>query len=144
LAGSLHAAIDYDMEIAAIKERREIERLLVRLNASKTHEFPPKHQRVGASVKHGVYIIKNKSGRVVHVGRTVSGRGGLAQRLSNHLQGQSSFTNVHLNGNGDRLRQGYKFQFLAIRERRSRALLVHAATAFHCPVHLGVGVKRGT
>ena len=80
----------------------------------------------------------------MHVGRTVRGTGGLVQRLTNHLRRQSSFTKVHLHGNGDRLRRGCAFQFLVVRKRRSRALLEHAATAWHCPAHLGVGVKRDT
>jgi len=43
---------------AAMKERREIEHLLTRLNASKRHEFPPKGQRLVAPGTHGVYIIR--------------------------------------------------------------------------------------
>ena len=125
-----------------MNERQQIKSLLTRLNSSKVKLFPAERQRIAAPDTHGVYLIRSPSGRVVHVGRTVRGHAGLAQRLTNHLRGQSSFTIGYLRGNGDRLRQGYTFQFIVVRKRRSRALLEHAATAWHCPAHLGLGVKR--
>jgi hypothetical protein len=70
----------------------------------------------------------------------VRGHNGLRQRLQNHLQGQSSFVRAHFRGNGGRLRGKCTFQVLVVPRDRPRALLEYAATVWHCPKHLGLGV----
>ena len=103
------------------------------------HRFPQARMPLEAPKTQGVYVIRNSSGMVVHVGRTVRGRSGLAQRLRNHLQGQSSFVQKSLAGKASLLRQGYTYQFLEVHHDRTRALLKFIATAWHCPQHLGLG-----
>ncbi|HXI70953.1 MAG TPA: hypothetical protein VNN22_11420 [Verrucomicrobiae bacterium] len=46
-------------------------------------------------------------------------------------------------GDGSILRDGYTFQFLAVSDDRKRALLEYFATAWHCPVHVGLGLASG-
>ena len=124
-------------------ERKRIEGLFQQLERQPTIPFPQLRQPLRAPKTHGVYIIRDKKGRVVHVGRSVWGKEGLFQRLHNHLQAQSSFVVVHLSGNGKALREGYTFQYLDVPHARKRALLEHFATAWHCPAHLGVGKREG-
>ena len=64
------------------------------------HRFPEPRGRIEAPNQQGVYIIYSPSGRVMHVGRTPKGRRGIVQRLGDHLHARSSFTNVHLDGDG--------------------------------------------
>lgn len=120
-------------------ERQKIRNLLSRLNRQPLRSFPPERQRLNAPKAHGVYVIRNRNKRVVHVGRTLRGKNGLAQRLRNHLQAQSSFVIAHLNGDGNKLRNGFTYQYLEVKNDRARALLEHCATAWHCPLHLGLG-----
>lgn len=93
------------------------------------------------STEQGVYIIYDPKGEVVHVGRSVRGRNGLYQRLRNHLRGNSSFTKQFLNGDGSKLRSGYKYKYKVIPNPRTRALLEALATGRLCPKHLGLGDK---
>ena len=120
-------------------EPQTIQRLLKQLLRSESHPFPPERRRLEAPTDPGIYIIYDPNGRVAHVGRSVRGRNGLNQRLRNHLQGNSSFTNEYLKGNGDKLRQGYKYKYLVIPDPRERALLEALATGALCPLHLGLG-----
>ncbi len=92
--------------------------------------------------KHAVYIIYNPEGIVEHVGRSVRGRKGLVQRLTNHLYGNSSFVIKHLSGKGKKLRQGYQFQYLEIEDDRKRALVECLAAGELCPAHVGLGQTR--
>lgn len=78
----------------------------------------------------------------MHVGRSVRGREGLAQRLGNHLRGQSSFAKSYLKGNGRLLREGYTYQYLVVADNRARALLEHLAVGELCPEHLGLGTGK--
>lgn len=123
-------------------ERQRIRKLLAKLNAQPRVPFPNVRQRLQAPDTHGVYVIRNPSRRVLHVGRTQRGRAGLRQRLRNHLSAQSSFVVAHLKGDADKLRNGFTYQYLEVSDGRDRALLEHLATAWHCPVHLGVGNSR--
>jgi hypothetical protein len=123
-------------------ERQRIRKLLSRLNRQPRRLFPPERHRLDAPKTHGVYVIRNRNGRVLHVGRTLRGREGLFQRLRDHLASQSSFVNSYLAGNGRKLRSGYTYQYLEVRSDRARALLEHCATAWHCPRHLGLGASR--
>jgi len=124
-------------------EREEIETLFERLNEQKEYPFPKAGVPLVVSDKPGVYVIRDEARKVVHVGRTVRGRGGLKQRLNNHLRGQSSFVkDSHLNGDGSRLRGVYTFQVLSVDDSRQRALLECLAIARLCPEHLGLGALR--
>jgi hypothetical protein len=115
----------------------------VQLNSQQIQPFPKLGARLEVPSTHGVYVIREPRGRIAHVGRTVRGRAGLLQRLRNHLRGQSSFAIVQFRGKGEMLRRGYTFQFLEVPDGRARALLEFAATAWHCPHHLGIGARRG-
>jgi hypothetical protein len=122
-------------------EREEIECLFSELQKQPKSKFPQLGKRLDAPKdRHGVYVIRNSSGLVEHVGRTLRGKKSLFQRLGNHLGGISSFMETHHSGNGRVLRDGYTFQFLAVDNDRQRALLEYYATAWHCPVHLGLGL----
>ena len=123
-------------------EKHQIEALFQRLEKQPRVAFPEKRGRLLAPKTQGVYVIRNKKGLVVHVGRTVRGNAGLHQRLNNHLQAKSSFVIVHLNSDGNALREGYTFQSLQVLNERKRALLEHFATAWHCPAHLGLGMRE--
>ncbi len=75
----------------------------------------------------------------MHVGRTLRGKGGIHQRLNNHLHGQSSFTAVKFDRMGWKLRNGYEYQYLEVRNSRKRALLEAYAIGMLCPNHIGLG-----
>lgn len=123
-------------------ERDEIEKLFRKLEERPRLRFPKLRETLSApNDHHGVYVFRNPAGDVEHVGRTLRGRGCLFQRLKNHLQAQSSFVQKHLQGNGSVLRDGYTYQYLEVDDDRKRALLECYATAWHCPVHLGLGLS---
>ena len=112
-------------------EKDQIEALFQRLEKQPRVAFPLTRAKPLAPKTHGVYVIRNKKGRVVHVGRTVRGEAGLHQRLNNHLQANSLFGTVHLSSDGIALREAYTFQYLEVPNERKRALLEHYATAWH-------------
>jgi hypothetical protein len=128
-------------------ENRHIEELLNDLIRRPSYEFPKDGpmKDVGVSAKQGVYIIyspkDSPKDSIVHVGRTQRGRGGLQQRLDNHLYGQSSFADEYLKGQGKKLRRGYKFRYLVVKNARRRALLEALAIGKLCPKHFGLGEK---
>lgn len=126
-------------------EKLRVRQLFKQLCDEKKHYFPCKREKLKASKKHGVYVIFDGKGRVLHVGRTHRAAGGLNQRLRNHLGGQSSFVYTFLEKNKDRLRRRGKFQYtykyLEVRPARHRALLEHYATGVLCPAHLGLGLN---
>ncbi|MGY4618574.1 hypothetical protein ACVWZ4_003801 [Bradyrhizobium sp. USDA 4472] len=101
--------------------------------------FPNAGERLDVPDLHGVYIIYDPKGRVAHVGRTVRGKRGLHQRLSNHLQGASSFVEKALDGKASVLRAGYKYRFITIEDNRLRAFLEAFAIGQLCPDHIGDG-----
>src|SRR5262249_12513613 len=84
------------------------------------------------------YVIYSSTGKVLHVGRTLRGLLGIRQRLTNHLQRQSSFTMQYLKGDSSKLRS-CKFRCLVVTNPRKRALLEAYATGYLCPAHLGLG-----
>lgn len=124
-------------------ERARIQKLLTKLDLEPRHAFPRSGRPLEAPTAQGVYVLRQRSGRVWHVGRTVRGHNGLRQRLTDHLRGTSSFAHRCLGRNGGRLRRGFTFQYLEVADPRQRALLEYAATVWHCPKHLGLGGKRG-
>lgn len=124
----------------------KMEKLLRRLRLDRKYVFPKTgyvedltHPVPNAQ---GVYIIYNLHGVVFHVGRTVRGRGGLRQRLNNHLRGRSSFVKDFLDGKSRSLRGKYQFQYIKVKNDRQRALLEALATGKLCPQHLGLGLLR--
>ena len=119
-------------------EREEIKKLFRALWKQPMQRFPSEHEVLVASLEPGVYIIR-KGDVVLHVGSTLRGKNGLRQRLNNHLHGSSSFTNKYLNGNGAALRKRHSFQFLVVKNARSRTLLEAYAIGILCPKHLGLG-----
>lgn len=114
-------------------------KLLTKLNGQPRHGFPRVRERLEVPNTHGVYVIRDRAGRVWHVGRTVRGKDGLRQRLRNHLQGQSSFIRAALRGDGSKLRKGFTFQYIEVPDDRTRALLECLAVGSHCPRHIGLG-----
>lgn len=120
------------------KEILEIQRLFERLCHQPRQPFPARGRSLNAPRDQGVYVIRK--GRVVfHVGRTIRARQGLLQRLRNHLQGRSSFTRLYFNRDGARLRNGFTYQTLVVRDTRLRALLESYAMGRLCPRHIGTG-----
>ena len=123
-------------------EASKIEAAYEKLLSAPANNFPPSGAALNVTTEHGVYIIFNPKDVVVHVGRTLRGREGLKQRLRNHLNGNSSFSMKYLQGKGAKLRSGYKFKILPVRNARKRALLEAYAIGTLCPKHLGIG-KQG-
>jgi len=122
-------------------EYQTIANLLEKLLRQETHEFPQRRHRLEAPENHGVYIIRSND-TILHVGRTLRAKGGLQQRLTDHLRGNSSFVRDYLNGQGATLREtGYTYQFLVEQDARTRALLEALATGTLCPRHIGTGRK---
>jgi len=76
--------------VNSIDEAKVIRALFKLLIKQKKYKFPKPRSQLDAPTSHGVYVIRNATGCVKHVGRSVRGKNGLAQRLRNHLQGQSS------------------------------------------------------
>ena len=120
-------------------EKPWIKHLFKRLLAQPRVRFPCDREPLTAPPHPGVYIIR-KGRKVLHVGRTVHGKRGLWQRLSNHLQGNSSFTvNYCGGGYAPRLRKGHTYQCLVVTNRRNRALLECYAAGMLCPDYIGLG-----
>jgi excinuclease UvrABC nuclease subunit len=118
-------------------ESQEVKRLFSELCVQSGRSF--NRQPLDAPSKPGVYIIRQGE-TVLHVGRTLHGRGGLHQRLENHLHGSSSFTKEYLKGKGAILREGgYTYQYLELEDSRKRALLEAYAIGTLCPKHIGLG-----
>lgn len=125
--------------------RQTLANLLEQLNSSERKLFPRRREVLDAPRMHGVYLILDPEIQVNHVGRTITGKNGLHQRLNNHLHGASSFVSQYLrktlNKTGDSLRDGWSYQYLCVHDDRERALLECIATAWHRPKHLGLGGK---
>jgi hypothetical protein len=127
----------FDME----KTRREhsgIEGLFSQLQAQPVHSFPAQGVIVEPET-HGVYVVRNAAQAVLHVGRTNRGKRDLAQRLTDHLCGTSSFAKGFLVPRAITLRDGCTYQYLEVDDHRTRALLEHLAIGMLCPEHLGLG-----
>ena len=105
---------------------------------SRRRKFPMLRAPLDAPRGKGVYVIYSPKGKVVHVGRTPKARGGLAQRLKDHMSGASSFTLRYLKKRGAKLRGRYSFRCLVVRSARLRAYLEAYATGCLCPAHIGL------
>lgn len=119
-------------------ERNRIQQLLEALNQAPIRPFPRGSESILVPKKLGVYVIRNPDEAVVYVGRTTRAKNGLHQRLRNHMAGKSALVKNHLKGNTSMLREGFSYQFLEVEDDRERALLEHIATAWHCPIVLGL------
>lgn len=120
-------------------ESKEVKMLFDKLCAQAKRSFPKPHRPLDAPSKPGVYIIRKKN-TILHVGRTLRGKGGIHQRLKNHLHGSSSFTNVYLEGKGVTLREGgYTYQYLELEDPRKRLLLEAYVVGKLCPEYIGLG-----
>lgn len=97
------------------QEQKRVRTLFAALLKQPARRFPPQGAALEAPATPGVYVIYNPRGQVVHVGGTSRGQQGRAQRLRNHLHGASSFTLRHLKKDGSRLRCGYTFQCVVVR-----------------------------
>jgi hypothetical protein len=121
-----------------------IQKLLAKLMREKCYSFPKLRRKLEVKKGRGVYIIYSPKGRVAHVGSTPRGKGGVAQRLRDHLAGNSSFVQKVSNGDGSKLRKGYKFRCLVIRDGRHRALVEAAGIGQLCPEHIGHGLDNSS
>jgi hypothetical protein len=119
------------------EEQTEIEALFLNVISAPRTPFPSKGVSISAPDQKGVYVIHDQGGRVLHVGMTPKAKGGIAQRLRDHMAGNSSFTDTYLKGNGKALRDGCTFQCLVVPEPRKRALLEALSTGRLCPAHIG-------
>lgn len=121
-----------------MNEPEEILELHNLLKASQANIFP--HiGRVRVSEKQGVYIISDQNKRVLHVGTTKRGVGGLNQRLNDHLSGTSSFKKNYLKPRNISLHDGYFFQCIEVEDARKRVLLEALTAGLLCPVYIGTG-----
>jgi hypothetical protein len=125
------------------RERQEVKDLFAALIKQPILPFPQARKKLEAPLKPGVYVIR-KGDIVLHVGRTLRGKKGLYQRLTNHLDGNSSFTRDYLHGKGNTLREGHTHQSIIVEHPRLRALLEAYATGTLCPKHIGLGLSNVT
>jgi hypothetical protein len=122
-----------------LSENNQIANLFHKL-LQKSYNYFPEKGPVKITENHGVYILYDKNKVVVHVGRTIKGKKGLNQRLTNHLNNSSSFGKRYLNGQGHKLRNGFGFRILEIQDHRIRTLLEALAIGTLCPKHIGTGI----
>ena len=122
------------------REQKAVRALFSKLKHSSLQEFPKARKPLTAPNKQGVYVIYDPRNRVLHVGRTPSGAGGIRQRLGDHLHNRSSFSILFLKGHGEKLRRGYKYRCLIVPSRKRRALLEAYAIGYLCPAHVGLGL----
>jgi len=106
-----------------------------------THTFPAERIKLDITLKQGVYIIYNSKHKVVHVGKTNSAKGGLNQRMNDHLGKNSSFTKNYLKPNKVDVRKGYYFRYLEIENSKERTFVEAMTAGFLCPDYIGTGEK---
>jgi hypothetical protein len=121
-------------------ESKEIQQTFSKLECAPLMKFPDPRGRLEAPNERGVYIIYSPQDEVLHVGSTPTGKGGLAQRLRDHLNGKSSFTRAQFEGNGSVLREGYRYRYLVVSNGRQRALVEALGIGSLCPEHIGCGL----
>ena len=119
-------------------EPAEVRKLFTQGKRAKLKTFPHFPKDLAAPDKRGVYIIYAPQDPVCHVGCSPRGKRGLYQRLRNHMDTQSSFTNSKLKWHGKKLRGRYKFRYLVVEHPRHRMLLECLAIGSLCPLHIGV------
>ena len=124
------------------RQRQTIDRLFRALTACEPVKFPKPRQPLDAPSQKGVYLILNPRGIVLHVGSTPRAKNGIKQRLNAHLQSNSSFVKTYLSGRGSKLRSGYKFRYVKVKNSRTRVLLEAYAIGQLLPKHIGTGESR--
>lgn len=103
----------------------------------------PVNSDIKASEKHGVYIIYSPNNEVLHVGKTNDAKGGLNQRILNHMRNQSSFSKLYLKLYQVNLRNnGYYFKYVEVEDSRRRGLLEALASGLLCPLHFGTRERK--
>src|SRR5208282_2642640 len=127
----------------ADEEPREVEEILNKLTDARLYRFPARGERLEAPDKRGVYIIYSpeSESKVLHVGSTPRAQNGLFGRLSDHLNGRSSFTYMQFGGDGSHLRSGYRYRYLVVNDARKRALVEALGIGRLCPKHIGSGLN---
>lgn len=121
-------------------ELKIVQNLFDKLLKEKIYPFPMDRQCLTATQEKGVYIILDKEMQVLHIGRTPQAKGGIKQRLFDHLYSRSSFVEHYFNGDGHQLRdQECAYRYLVVNNSRHRALLEAYTIGFLCPKHIGVG-----
>src|SRR4051794_14668833 len=116
-------------------ETDHIAALLRRLASQPRHAFPQARERLEAPTAHGVYIIRDRRDRVLHVGRTYRRVQGLKGRLTDHINGRSSFASAYFGRDGSRVRSECCYQYIEISDPRTRSLLEALACGTLCPRH---------
>ncbi len=125
--------------MAHSNEQKDIRKRFARLLAGKRHPFPLIGEVLKAPTRHGVYVVYGPRNKILAVRRTVRGRNGILQRLTDHLRGNSSFMAGHFKRDGLRLRGTCSYTYVAVKNPRKRALLESYAVGYLCPTHLGLG-----
>ena len=129
-------------EISTSREQKTVRGLFQTLINAPVRKFPSVRGNLDAPREHGVYVIYGPRMRVLHVGRTLRGiRGGVRNRLGNHLHGASSFSQQYLDGEVTKLRRHCAYRCLVVNDPRLRALLEAFAIGYLCPAHIGTGDK---
>ena len=123
------------------RERQRINRLYSKLIACEPVKFPRPREQMNAPTTRGVYLILNPRGTVLHVGSTPRAANGIKQRLYGHLRNGTSFVNVYMKNDGERLRSGYQFKYVIVKSPRQRALLEAFAIGQILPKHIGTGQR---
>lgn len=122
-----------------ISQSQKVQLLFAELCKQPLQQFPRSREQLEAPLEPGVYVI-HKGKKVLHVGRTHRAKGGIYKRLKDHLYGSSSFTDKYLKGNGATLRKkGYTYQFVIVKDAKTRAFLEAYAIGMLCPEHIGLG-----
>lgn len=121
------------------KSQNKVKELFEKLLLAENRKFPLPKMALDATSERGVYIIYNPTGKVVHVGRTPRAKWGIYQRLKDHLSGKSSFTYNYLANNPNRLRRGFTFKYIEVKNVKIMAYLEAYAIGNLCPEHIGVG-----
>lgn len=98
---------------------------------------PPK-----VSSNQGVYILYSVIGVVLHVGRSIRAKGGVNQRLNDHLKGKGSFTREYAYLSKIELREEVPFRFKEVHDDPKRALVEAFTCRSLCRVHLATGHKE--
>jgi len=128
------------MTLEQKREHERVKALFTELMRSPLQTFPPLRGELNAPDQRGVYVIHHPRGKVAHVGRTPRAQGGIAQRLRDHMSGNSSFVIEYLDRDGFKLRGKYKFRCIVVDNPERRAFLEAYATGQLCPDHIGLGL----
>lgn len=126
-----------------MEESKLVMQLHIALINSTLHTFP-EFGKIDICSKHGVYIIYNSNLEILHVGTTKTAKGGLNQRLLEHVRNQSSFAVSYLKNKGINLRNGYRFRYIEVENIRIRILLEALTAGLLCPAHIGTGEKKNS